>query len=108
MDTASKATKIKGLAAPTTNPQTTTKPKLNFTDNSTNNQQAKLLGYLKEHGSITTAQARELLDVMSPAARIMELKETGYLIVMSWDNWTSEHNIKHRLARYILTQLQDI
>jgi hypothetical protein len=49
-----------------------------------------------------------MLDVMSPAPRIMELKEAGYLIVTIWDSWTSEHGIKHRIGRYVLTQKQPI
>lgn len=105
--TTSENSKNKGLAATTTNPKTkTTKPK--FTDNSTQNQCLKILDWLFERGSITTAQAREHLDVMSPAARIMQLKQAGYLIVIAWDNWTSEHSIKHRIARYVLTQKQPI
>jgi polyhydroxyalkanoate synthesis regulator phasin len=106
--TTSENTKNKGLAADTTNPQSTTKRKTKFTDNSAHNQRAKLLDYLIEHGSITTSEARELLDVMSPAARVLELKARGYLIVTIWDNWTSDHNIKHRIGRYVLTQKQPI
>jgi predicted HTH transcriptional regulator len=108
MDTTSDNTKNKGLAASTTNPLNNThKPK--FKDNSTNNQRAKLLDYLKEHGSITTAQARELLDVMSPAPRIMELKARGYLIVTQFGHWISDHGINHKgVARYVLTQIKPV
>lgn len=79
-----------------------------FTDNSAFNQRLKLLDWLFESGSITTSEAREHLDIMSPAPRIMELKRAGYSIVTIWDNWTSDHNIKHRIARYVLTQTQPI
>jgi hypothetical protein len=106
MTSTSAITNNKGLAAPTTNPQTTTKHKPKFTDNSTNNQRIKLLDYLQERGSITTAQARDELDIMSPAPRIMELKALGCLITMKWENWVSEYGIKHRIGRYYLTQLQ--
>lgn len=82
------------------------KPKL--TDNSVHNQCLKIHDWLLEHGSITTAQAREHLDVMSPAARIMQLKQGGNLIVTLWDSWTSEHGIKHRIARYVLTKKQTL
>ena len=108
MDTTSATIKNKGLAASTTNPQTTSKPKPKFTDNSTNNQRAKLLDYLQEHGSITTTQAREDLDIMSPAPRIMELRAQGYLITMQWETWVSEFGIKHRIGRYFLTQIKPI
>ena len=108
MTTTSKATKDKGLAASTTNPQTTSKPKPKFTDNSTNNQRAKLLDYLQEHGSITTTQARDELDIMSPAARIKELIALGYLITTKRESWVSEYGIKHSIGRYYLTQINSI
>lgn len=103
----SENTKYKGLAATTTNPQDN-KRKPKFTDNSLHNQRLKILDWLFERSSITTSQARERLDIFHPAARIMELKHAGYLIVTVWDNWTSEHNIKHRIARYVLTQKQPL
>ena len=100
--------KNKGLAAQTANPKI--KPtKLNFNDNSAHNQRLKLLDWLFEHGSISTSEARENLDIMSPAPRIMELKRAGYLIVTVMDNWTSPHGINHRrIARYVLTQKQPL
>jgi hypothetical protein len=107
MTTTSATTKNKGLAASTTNPQTT-KRKPKFTDNSAQNQRLKILDWLFERTCITTAQARERLDIMHPAGRIKELKLAGYLIATVWDSWTSEHNIKHRIARYVLTQKQPI
>jgi hypothetical protein len=106
--TTNENTKNKGLAAQTANPNAkTTKPK--FTDNSAFNQRLKLLDWLFESGSITTSEAREHLDIMSPAPRIMELKRNGYLIATIADNWTSQHGIKHKgIARYVLTQKQPI
>ena len=102
-----KKTKNKELAASTTNPESkTTKP--NFNDNSKFNQCLKLLDWLFERGSITSAEARERLDIYYPPARIFELRQAGYLIVTVWDNWTSEHGIKHRIARYVLTQKQHV
>lgn len=79
--------------------------KSNFKDNSTSNQCLKILDWLFEKGSITTTQARQHLDVMSPAARILQLKKVGYQIVTLNDTWTSEHGINHKgVARYVLTQ----
>ena len=60
-------TKNKGLATPATNPKT---HKLNFNDNSTFNQRLKLLDWLLEHGSITTDQARQQLDIMHPQVEL--------------------------------------
>ena len=59
--------------------------KSNFKDNSAINQRKKLLDYMREHSSITTAEAREKLDIMSPAPRIMELRKRGCNIVTVWD-----------------------
>lgn len=100
-------TKNKGLAAQTTNPSNNTH-KAKFTDNSSFNQRIKLLNWLFERGSITTAQAREQLDIMSPAARILELKRQGYLIVTIWIDWISGFDIRHRVAKYVLKQKQPI
>lgn len=80
-----------------------------FTDNSAHNQRLKLLDWLFERGNISTSEARENLDIMSPAPRIMELKRAGYSIVTVTDNWTSPHGINHKgVARYVLTQKQPI
>lgn len=99
--------KTKGLAAQTTNPESKT-AKPNFNDNSAFNQCLKLLDYLLEHGSITSAEAREKLDIYSPPARIFTLRRNGYLLNTVLDSWTSEHGIKHRIARYVLTQKEPI
>ena len=99
--------KNKGLDAGTTNPDNT-KRKAKFKDISVHNQRLKLLDYLLERGSITTSEAREKLDIYYPPARKFELCKAGYLIEMIWDNWTSEYNIKHRIARYVLTQKQPV
>ena len=100
--------KKKELAAQTTNPDVT-KCKINFTDNSAQNQRLKLLDWLLEKNSITTTQARTNLDIMSPAARILELKRHGYLINTVPAEWVNAHGINHKgVARYILTQNQPI
>ena len=101
-------TKNKGVTVDATTPDTTT-TKRNFKDNSSSNQCLKILDWLFEKGNITTTQAREHLDVMSPAARILQLRKAGYLIIRINDNWTSNHGIKHKgVARYVLTQKQPI
>ncbi|MBC7755413.1 MAG: helix-turn-helix domain-containing protein [Bdellovibrio sp.] len=101
-------TKNKGVAASTATPKTKT-TKYNFKDNSSTNQCLKMRDWLIEKGNITTTQAREHLDVMSPAARILQLKKAGYLIIKINDTWTSEHGINHKgVARYVLTQIQPV
>ena len=99
--------KTKGAAASTTTPKTnSTKP--NFNDNSAQNQRLKLLDWLLERVSITSSEAHQKLDIYHPPARIFELRQAGYLINTVWDSWTSEHGIKHRIARYVLTQKEPI
>lgn len=94
-------TKNKGAAASTTTPKNKTK-KPNFNDNSAQNQRLKLLDWFFEKNSITTDIARNILDILSPAARIFELRKAGYQIVTVWEVWISEYGIKHRIARYVL------
>lgn len=101
------STQNKGAAVYATTPKTkTSKP--NFTDNSLHNQRLKLINWLLERGSITTKQAQLHLDIYYPPARIKELRRAGYLINTLWDSWTSEHGIKHRIGRYVLTKKQPI
>ena len=101
-------TKNKGAAVDAATPDTTIATR-NFIDNSTSNQCLKILDWLFEKGNITTTQARQHLDVMSPAARILQLKKAGYLIIKISDNWTSEHGIHHKgVARYVLTQKEPV
>lgn len=101
-------TKNKGAATPATTPKTKA-TKRNFKDNSATNQCLKILDWLFEKGNITTTQARQHLDVMSPAARILQLKKDGYQIVRINDTWTSDHGINHKgVARYVLTQKEPI
>ena len=56
-------------------------------------QRLKLLTHLRDHGHISTLEARALA-VMSPAARIFELRGEGHPIVTYRDS--------HRIARYVL------
>ena len=99
--------KNKGEACEATPKNKTTKR--NFKDNSSTNQCLKMLDWLIEKGNITTTQARQHLDVMSPAARILQLKKAGYLIIKINDTWTSEHGINHKgVARYVLTQKEPL
>lgn len=101
-------TKKERAAALTTTPAHY-KTKRNFKDNSANNQCLKMLDWLFEKGSITTTQAREHLDIMSPAARILQLKKAGYQFDKINDTWTSEHGINHRgVARYVLIQKEPL
>lgn len=47
-------------------------------------QRDRILNYLKENGSITVRDAIFDLDINSPAKRIQELRDMGYIIKTDW------------------------
>lgn len=65
-------------------------------------QQCRLLTWLLEHGSIATTECRETLAVMSPAARIMELRRQGHDIHTTWSHIADSEGVIHRQGVYIL------
>ncbi len=70
--------------------------------NSNAAQRGRLLHYLKQHGSITTLQARQVLAVMSPAPRIKELRDLGYSIITNWVKGIDSAGVEHRQGLYVL------
>lgn len=63
---------------------------------SARSQCARLLRYLREHGRIDTREARRQLDIMSPAARVYDLRyKVGVDI-------TSVIHPESRVATYVL------
>lgn len=65
-------------------------------------QNAKILAYLRAHG---TASVRELFihcGVNSPRKRISELVAAGANIGRYWDESTDEYGEKHRYKRYFI------
>ena len=70
-------------------------------DNSAESQRKRLLSHLY-HAPLTTLQARERLDIMAPAARVMELRKRGHDIKTVWTWDLSPSGKAHRVARYIL------
>jgi hypothetical protein len=71
-------------------------------DTSRASQRAAILNYLQSNGSITTIYAREMLGIMSPAARVLELREQGHRVVTHWTKTTDNAGTKHREAKYVL------
>ena len=65
-------------------------------------QRQRLLRYLCNHKCITTIEARKLLDIMSPASRIFELRSEGYEITTEWVTQNTADNISHRIGQYVL------
>ena len=66
-------------------------------------QRARLLDALRR-GSLTTLEARRRLEMMHPAARVMELRRLGFNIVTVWTTDTTPESNAHRVARYLLRQ----
>jgi hypothetical protein len=74
---------------------------LHLGNNTKEAQRARLLHYLRETGPLTTLQARNLLNVMHPGGRIMELRRNGFQILMTWVIDFQE-NFSHRVGQYTL------
>jgi hypothetical protein len=69
--------------------------------NSTEAQRARLLQRLRQ-GPLTTLAARSELDVLHPAARVMELRGEGFCIETLRTSEYSECGQLHSVARYVL------
>jgi hypothetical protein len=67
-------------------------------------QRARILNVLIERGAkgLTTIEMREELDVMSPASRVLELRELGHQIQTVWTVSENAQGNNHRNARYVL------
>ncbi|MFL9885215.1 helix-turn-helix domain-containing protein [Paraburkholderia agricolaris] len=65
-------------------------------------QRSRVLEFLRHHGSLSTLDARHLLDCLHPAARIMELRRFGHEIATVWSHETTPEGGAHRVARYHL------
>ena len=70
--------------------------------NSTQAQRSRLLEALLI-GPVTTIEARGRLDILSPAARVMELRRSGRRIATIWTHERTDCGKLHRVAKYILT-----
>lgn len=73
-----------------------------FSGNNAAAQRGRVLEYPRHHGSLSTLDARHLIDVMHPAARIMELRRAGHSITTVWTHATTPEGGTHRIARYRL------
>lgn len=66
-------------------------------------QRQRLLDYLHINGSITTIEARRVLDVIHPAGRVLDLRKAGKSIDTIWVVDINEQGKAHRVAKYILS-----
>lgn len=72
-----------------------------FTD-TTNAQRKRILDFLGKNGPLSTLKARQELNVMHPAARVMELRRQGFNIVTNWRIDYTDRGKPHRVAEYVL------
>lgn len=71
--------------------------------NSRRSQLQRLLQCLIERGAVSTLYARETLNIMAPAARIMDLRLMGYGIVTQQADLVDQLGVLHpKVARYVL------
>jgi hypothetical protein len=68
---------------------------------SNGSQRARMVEWLSRGKPLSTLQARKELDILHPAARVLELRKLGFKI---FTHWTNEDNGKgkHRVANYVL------
>jgi hypothetical protein len=64
-------------------------------------QRARLLEALSRR-AVTTLDARQELDVLHPAARVQELRQTGHRISTVWIVQLTASGAPHRVAKYVL------
>ncbi|WP_448556022.1 helix-turn-helix domain-containing protein [Thalassotalea montiporae] len=72
-------------------------------DVSSASQRAQILDYLQRNGSATTLDIRNELHILSPAPRVLELRERGHNINTVWVNCATPDGKKHRIAKYVLS-----
>ena len=79
-----------------------------LSDNSTKAQRARLLAYLQLHGSITTAHAREHLNIYDPRVRKHELVRDGHRIEMTWVIAVTAQGYAHKVGLYTLIEPENM
>ena len=79
-----------------------------LSNNSTKAQRARLLAYLRLHGSITTAHAREHLNIYDPRVRKHELVRDGHEIEMTWVIAVTAQGYAHKVGLYTLIESENV
>ena len=71
-------------------------------ENNVRAQRLRIIEWFKRNKSLTTHQDREILGVIHPAGRIMELRQRGYDIMTHWTWEANAQGRTHRVAKYVL------
>jgi len=69
--------------------------------NSSSSQRTRILKYFENCPRLSTLEARQLLGIMHPSARIMELRQTGWLIDTHWVHEPDANGVPHRIGLYL-------
>ena len=88
-------------AAPKELPPESTAAGIKLSDNSAAAQRARVLDAMRS-GPKSTIQLRRDWDVLSPAARVLELKRRGFEILTQWVHEATDCGKLHRVALYVL------
>lgn len=67
-------------------------------------QNARILAYIEQHGSITQLEALQELGVMRLASRISDLKRKGYIIESKTEKVTNRYNETCKIKRYSISK----
>ena len=76
-------------------------PQNDLNDVSVESQRARLRQYLECNGSCTTFEARQKLNIVSPAPRIMELREMGWSITTIRVRENDQSGRPHLIGKYV-------
>lgn len=77
------------------------KPPKNYSWNGAHAQRQRLLECLKI-SPVDTVMARRELDILCPAARVLELRKHGHRIDTVWIDRSTDCGKVHRVALYVL------
>jgi hypothetical protein len=69
--------------------------------NSTSTQRKRILSYLEKNHRISTMEAREILGILHPGGRIMELRKKGYRIDTHWIEAFDANGGTHKVGLYV-------
>jgi hypothetical protein len=77
------------------------KSKMPLYGNSASSQRARLLKFFESIPRISTMEAREVLGILHPGGRIMELRRKGYRIDTHWIKEPDSNGVAHRVGLYV-------
>lgn len=77
------------------------KSKMRLYGNSASSQRARLLKFFESIPRISTMEAREMLGILHPGGRIMELRRKGYRIDTHWIEEPDSNGVSHRVGLYV-------